>query len=103
MVAGIAPDQLESIALIQTSSFISSNKITLDRTFFLAINGINFFSTCFGKSKLTNKTLTFLDAYSLFNFSKAGNSFTQGAHQVAQKLITYILSFFFSNKGFNSL
>ena len=69
MVAGIAPLQFSSIALIQKSSFTSSNKTTSDAIFFLLINGINFFSTCFGKSKLTNNTSTFLSAYSLFIFS----------------------------------
>jgi hypothetical protein len=42
----------------------------------------------FSKSMLTSNTFSGLFEYVACSFSKYGDSATQGAHQVAQKLIT---------------
>jgi hypothetical protein len=60
--------------------------------FFFLTNGFTLGSTCFLKSVLTRMTLTFLFADALLSFSNDGNSSTQGAHHVAQKLRTYTVS-----------
>src|SRR6187402_2264089 len=99
----MAPDQFSSTFEIHELASGSFIKITSDCSFFLFMNGNRAVSTCFFISRLTSITLSFLLLNAAFTFSKLGSSATQGWHQVAQKLMTYVVSFSILSNGSNAL
>src|SRR5690606_24183563 len=100
-VAGMLPDQLLSMRSIYCCWSVSFNKKTSLFIFCLFTNGVTELFKSEISSTLTSNTFNCSDLYSSFSFSKAGNSFMQGAHQVAQKLIMYVVSLPFSILAFS--